>query len=754
MKKENNKYDATQNLLSQAEALFNEQNFNDAAVILDNLIAEDPSNHMSWFLLGNVCMKIGRKQEAFNFLKKAESLNFLDIKTKLLICEILFKEKQYADIIPYAREIINLDKTCSKAWLYKAESFFNINNMHDSYKAYKEYINLVPDDHRSFSNLGCIASNLNDNDNAIAYLSNAIELNKNNLSAYNNLASIYLKEQKFEQAHNILTQALSNNHGDNKQLSNIYQKLAQVNISNANYDEAMLNLENALNIEPNNLTAIHSIANLLYLQKNYAAALQQIFHYLNLKPNDIAALMFTVKCLYQLREFKKANQYLDKIYIDNKNHYECLYYMGLVAKEVQNYESAFRLFNHINTLFPETKEHHYYHLLECCIFLENSSISLNDKHNDNYQHLMIAAAYANLNFMEKNYNDIMRQLNDTKISFAPNTENEHTVNCYLLKSIIQHENISFVSKHIQEHNKKLVLLSPMICTFQTKHKKYASETINIGYLLHNMQNCYYANNIHNLLTMHSTKFKIFAYPVNNLKQFDDRDIATKINLDEIDVLIDLTVNTVDHRSNILALNPATLQLSVDHNSVLYSDLNTTFLDIYCLPTNTTTEKKQVWRDKFNLPVEKIVLNGLTEKFELNLTTIKHWLTILNKTNNTILWLSKQTNELNKKIITIAKEMGIDKNRIILTGPKLEQSLWVNHLSDLILDTNMLNGITRKTISIQEQVPFMEWQNNYIEDISNIINQNNIISLKENLTNTFTIEQFERSIMQKLLNIKY
>src|SRR5690348_15700252 len=98
----------------------------------------------------------------------------------------------------------------------KAEHFNSLGNVcrrlsqwDKALVAYQKALEIEPDYAIAHCNLGILYTALAQNDNAILHLKKAIALNPDLLPALNQLGDIYLREEKYNEARDVLLQSLS-----------------------------------------------------------------------------------------------------------------------------------------------------------------------------------------------------------------------------------------------------------------------------------------------------------------------------------------------------------------------------------------------------------------------------------------------------------------------------------------------------------------------------------------------------------------
>jgi predicted O-linked N-acetylglucosamine transferase (SPINDLY family) len=174
--------------------------------------------------------------------------------------------------------------------------------------------------------------------------------------------------------------------------------------------------------------------------------------------------------------------------------------------------------------------------------------------------------------------------------------------------------------------------------------------------------------------------------VRSIHALNDREAAQLILSDEIDVLIDLHGLSNGARPEIFALHPAPLQgtwlgfigttampwldfvitdrhAQPDPDSPYFCEkplyLDGSFLPL-CLPSSPT---RHATRDEFGLPEDAFVMASFGNVYKLNRELFDHWLAILQRSPNALLWLIDDNPVTRDNLLDYARRCGADVSRI-------------------------------------------------------------------------------------------
>ena len=209
---------------------------------------------------------------------------------------------------------------------------------------------------------------------------------------------------------------------------------------------------------------------------------------------------------------------------------------------------------------------------------------------------------------------------------------------------------------------------------------------------------------------HRTRLMRSFDHVRPIHTLNDREAAQLILSDEIDVLIDLHGLSNGARPGIFALHPAPLQgtwlgfigttampwldfvitdrhAQPDPDSPYFCEkplyVDGGFLPL-CLPS---TPVRQATRDEFGLPEDAFVMASFGNIYKLNRELFDHWLAILKRSPNALLWLIDDNPTSRNHLLDYARRYGTDVSQIRFC-PRVHHAEYRAYLSvaDLFLDT--------------------------------------------------------------------
>ena len=258
-----------------------------------------------------------------------------------------------------------------------------------------------------------------------------------------------------------------------------------------------------------------------------------------------------------------------------------------------------------------------------------------------------------------------------------------------------------------------------------------SRKIRIGYYSFDFRNHPVAHLTARLFEVHDhEKFEIYAYSYGpddgsavrerikssvhhfvDLKDLSVIDTAKRISQDQIDILIDLTGNTLHNRSQVFALRPARVQAHwlgfvgtmgseyydyIIADSIVAPEGDESFFaeKIVRIPTGMhimddtrVIVASHQTRVGNGLPESGIVFGCFCQAFKIQPEIFSQWIKILLAVPNSILWLASGPKGAIENLRNTAREQGLDPDRIIIANRcEMDEYLSRFSLIDLYLDT--------------------------------------------------------------------
>ncbi len=174
---------------------------------LSKAIEKNPQLGLAYVARGEVYKKKGDYEQAakdFEHATKIEPFNFNANYQFGLMCQYL---KRFADSVKAYQKAVEIRPLDPDANMNLAMVYVQLGEPLRGLSYAQRAVNGNPDSPNTRANLGILYARLNQTDMAIDELKKAIEYNSKQPEVYLNLAQEYFKQQKYEQARNVLNTA-------------------------------------------------------------------------------------------------------------------------------------------------------------------------------------------------------------------------------------------------------------------------------------------------------------------------------------------------------------------------------------------------------------------------------------------------------------------------------------------------------------------------------------------------------------------
>lgn len=217
-----------------------------------------------------------------------------------------------------------------------------------------------------------------------------------------------------------------------------------------------------------------------------------------------------------------------------------------------------------------------------------------------------------------------------------------------------------------------------------------------------------------------------------LEGVTDTEAADIIHADGIDILVDLGGYTTNARTEILACQPAPVQVGYNGfpGSMGASFIQYFITDRVCSPPgqeNQFTEKlvylpdscmiynnreeiamRAMSRAEFGLPETGYIFCCFNNSYKIEPAIFDVWMRVLKRTPNSVLWLSGKSEEMVRHLRKEAGLRGVAGDRLIFASfmPRIDEHLARYRLADLFLDTLLFNAITTAADALWAGLPVL------------------------------------------------
>lgn len=571
-----------------------------------------------------------------------------------------------------------------------------------------EVINSDQYDYIAFNILGGIYIEIEEYENALINLENAIKINPEYGNAFYNLSVLYRAKKNWHHA------LLNINKSINRCtdfLENAYNNKGQILYELHRYDEAIISLEKAISININNEQNYILIGNIYYYIKKYEQALMYYDKALLLGKGDAVILSNRANILSELERYDIAIDSFKKA-IEFDNEYVLGYFnLANLYKKIKQYKLA----------------------------VQNFEEAIKREPNLDYaqgQYLHSKMQICQWNKIEKNIKYIIGKIND----------NKKIVTCFGFLSIIDDLLIHYRTSKIwiEDKNPEQNILGSI--------KKHAKQNkIKIGYFSADFHNHATSYLIAELFEKHNkSKFEIIGFSFGpDLKDemqnricrsFDkfidvryksDKEIAELSRNLKIDIAIDLKGLTENGRLGIFSYRAAPIQVNYlgYPGTLVASYMDYLIADKILIPqrfqqfykekivympqsyqindSKRKISKKKFTKKELGLPEKGFIFCCFNNSFKITPEVFESWVRILKKTEGSVLWLLEDNESAVENLKNEAKIRNLDTNRIVFAKRmEVSEHLSRQSLADLFLDTFPYNAHTTASDALWASLPII------------------------------------------------
>lgn len=193
-----------------------------------------------------------------------------------------------------------------------------------------------PDNYSALCDLGLINNQLQNSELGNAYLLNAINVDKNNPIAFNNIGASYLDQNKFKEAITFFKKAQK----ADKNFVYSYINLGSAYAFIDDHSKALKNFYKVIDLDPNIIEAYSNIAGVLNKQKEFDKAEEFCKKALRINPDDVNTLCNLGTSLIEQKKYKEAEKVLEKSIKLDPKHIKSIYNYGIALTNINKFFKA------------------------------------------------------------------------------------------------------------------------------------------------------------------------------------------------------------------------------------------------------------------------------------------------------------------------------------------------------------------------------------------------------------------------------
>lgn len=293
----------------QGIKLLDTEKYTEALAAFKNAIAKNPGYKEALYSAGWTSNELKKYTDAVTYLEKAKTLwpNEAKVYLELGYANEMLKKKTIA--IDYYNKCLSINDEYALAYKYLGLLYYDDFNNEKAVENFEYYLELVPDtkDDNVYYKKGVAENDLGKYNAALASVKKAVELKPGSTRNINELAyTHYLLE---------------------------------------NEDEALLNFDKALSIDPKSLTALNGRADVYRkLKKDAAAAIKLYAKTLEIDPKNKKANYWTGWCYNEMERYNDAVPFLKKVIEVDDQYVSAYTELGYCDYALKNYDDALYYF--------------------------------------------------------------------------------------------------------------------------------------------------------------------------------------------------------------------------------------------------------------------------------------------------------------------------------------------------------------------------------------------------------------------------
>lgn len=201
-------------------------------------------------------------------------------------------------------------------------------------KEFEKVIELKPNHYLSYISLGYLTEADDNSEKAITYFKKALNSATNESVIYNALATVYMRQNKIDEAKEILEEGIKNINSDESLYFNQTLVLLKFYHGQKEQEKIIRNMKKAIELSPKE--EYYFILGVFYLQKqNYKEARASFEHAMELNSKNIYAILGLATTYKNTNQYEKAIEITKQALAIEPNNKDIL-------EEIKEYEEAYK----------------------------------------------------------------------------------------------------------------------------------------------------------------------------------------------------------------------------------------------------------------------------------------------------------------------------------------------------------------------------------------------------------------------------
>ena len=559
----------------------------------------------------------------------------------------------------------------------------------------------------SFYNYGLILKELGKPHQALKRFNQAIELKKTVPKTWNNRGTIFNDLNEFEKAIGDFDQALAlqGNYADT--FANKGKALTELK----RYEEALAAYENASSLNPDLAEAWLGRGNVFVRIKRSNDALTAYEKALLLKPDLAQAWLGIGNVMIEFRRYDEALAAFDRALSLKGSLAEAWLGRAICFADLSRYQDSFVAYDKAYSLKPDmmyVEGARLHAKMHCCNWAnfekECESISLSVRKD-------------------------MPRISPFSFIAIPSSA-EDQLRCATTWTRTLYRTSEAETRQPYDHDK--IRIGYLSSDFRNHPVSYLMAGVFENHDRERFEIYGFSTGPDDQSELRARAVKAFDHFID-LENQSDGEVATAINSNQIDILIDLIGHTKGSRAAAIAKRPAPIQVNylgyagttgaefIDYiiadctaippeSRKFYSE-KVAYLPGSFMPHDEkgrSISKLAYGRAECELPEKAVVFCCFNNSYKINPDVFDSWLTILKSVDQSVLWLSSLSTLVRENLSSYAKSRGVAPERLIFADrvPSASDHLARHQLADLFLDTSPYNAHTTASDALWAGLPLV------------------------------------------------
>ncbi len=289
-----------------------EKEYDKAIPLFDFVIHDNSKNTMGYYFRALCHMGKGNVRNAKEDLLRVVELSPQHRDARLLLADIFLREHSNDQARQHIDAVLQLEPKNASALMLQGILKTAENDLEGSETAFREVLAQNPNYGPAYYRLGVVYSLMDRNEDALANLEKAYDLDPKSLDALTLAVGIYVKDKNFDAASRLCLQAKGKLKDSPAHLAALEYLEGNISLQRGKTDEAQEHFKNAIAKDPNMLGAYVASARTYIQEKNVPGAISKYESLLEKDPNSLAGHMGLGIIYDQQGEGEKAETHYRK----------------------------------------------------------------------------------------------------------------------------------------------------------------------------------------------------------------------------------------------------------------------------------------------------------------------------------------------------------------------------------------------------------------------------------------------------------